>query len=161
MTQRHNWYGRLVAHNTISRHNRKLTQQHNWKKVPPAHAQQVYLSLRQSFYPLVRSKRGIWSKRVNMRTKKVKECLPERLVIFLSAFFEGILQIPTWPEREGYGVKGVYATDWVKECLPERLVIFLSAFFEGFLLIPTWPESSGIFKKQSSLWVCGSVRYKW
>jgi hypothetical protein len=27
--------------------------------------------------------------------KRVKECLPERMVIFLSAFFEGILLIPT------------------------------------------------------------------
>jgi hypothetical protein len=37
--------------------------------------------------------------------KRVKECLPERSVIFLSAFFEGILLIPTCPERKGYGVK--------------------------------------------------------
>ncbi len=38
------------------------------KKVPPAHTQRVYLvSVRLSFCPSVRAKRGIWSKRVFMR----------------------------------------------------------------------------------------------
>jgi hypothetical protein len=37
-------------------------------RVPPAHAQQVYLFLHLSFYLSVRAKRGIWSKRVFMRT---------------------------------------------------------------------------------------------
>ncbi len=46
---------------------KKLTQQHNWKKVPPAHTQRVYSSLCPSFHLSVRAKRGIWSKRVLMR----------------------------------------------------------------------------------------------
>jgi hypothetical protein len=33
---------KYVKPKPISRQNQKLTQQHNWKKVPPAHAQQVY-----------------------------------------------------------------------------------------------------------------------
>ncbi len=50
-----------------------LPETKNWhnsttgKNVPPAHAQQVYLSLHQSFRPSVRAKRGIWSKRVLIR----------------------------------------------------------------------------------------------
>ena len=47
---------------------KKLTQWHNWKKVPPAHVQRVYSFLCPSFCLSVRAKRGIWSKRVFMRT---------------------------------------------------------------------------------------------
>ncbi len=58
---------KYVKPKPISRQNQKLTQQHNWKKVPPAHAQRVYLFLCLSFWLSVRAKRGIWSKRVFMR----------------------------------------------------------------------------------------------
>ncbi len=53
----------------ISRQNQKLTQHTAQleKKVPPAHAQGVYLFLCLSFCPWVRAKRGIWSKRVLIR----------------------------------------------------------------------------------------------
>ncbi len=37
----------------------KLTQQHNWKKVPPAHAQRVYLFLCLWFHPWVMAKWGM------------------------------------------------------------------------------------------------------
>ncbi len=64
---------KYVKPKPISRQNQKMTQQHNWVttnwlSVFPAHAQRVYSSFRQSFCPSVRAKRGIWSKRVFMRT---------------------------------------------------------------------------------------------
>jgi hypothetical protein len=37
----------------------KTAQQQNWKKVPPAHSQQVYLFLCPSFCLSIRAKRGI------------------------------------------------------------------------------------------------------
>ena len=36
---------KYVKPKPISHQNKKLTQQHNWKKNPPAHAQQVSLSV--------------------------------------------------------------------------------------------------------------------
>ncbi len=78
---------KYVKPKPISCQNKKLTQQHNWKKrvLEPMCSKCICSSVSHSVHGWVRAKRGIWRKRVFMRTK----------VIFLLACIEGILWLFT------------------------------------------------------------------
>jgi hypothetical protein len=56
---------KAMAYDTTTK---KLTQQHNWKKSSSSPRVASVFGLCLSFCPSVRAKRGIWSKRVFMRT---------------------------------------------------------------------------------------------
>jgi hypothetical protein len=62
----------LVTPKTISRHNQKTdtTAQLEKKFLQPTRSECIHLSVSHSLCPSVRAKRGIWSKRVFMRTKE-------------------------------------------------------------------------------------------
>ncbi len=59
---------KYVKPKPISCQNKKLTQQHNWKKSSSSPRTASAFGLCPSFCLSVRAKRGIWSKRVFMRT---------------------------------------------------------------------------------------------